>query len=711
MSTYLSPLRSAIKTILSAFSDKSLTDQVMKKFQKYCRRMQVLPIATTCLNVHALDVKNNGDLILDSINIAHSQGAKIRCGAELELSGYSCLDHFYEPDLIQVCVLQLEDIIKNSPDNILCCVGTPLEIQNKLYNCLVIFINKQIKLIRPKGMLCDDGNYRESRYFTAWNQGQITQIQGSTISTHWNYEISFGDCLIETQDFCLGIEMCEELFIARPFHTDMYLNGADVILNPSGSHHQLRKLNQRVKLVENASTHGIYVYNNLRGCDGERVYFDGTNMIFMAGRPYFIGQQFNLRNIDVQTINLPLKQSKWISRQQPSRVRQSATLIYQRLFLSFELSSSMPPSKVARPVEITYSLPEEEIMYGPACYLWDYLRKSGLKGVFVPLSGGIDSCTIVLLVFSMCKIVCNAVSEGNKAVISDLLNMVEALPEDEFDLCNKILHTAYMSTEYSSIETRKRAAQLASFVGAYHLEADITSIVNSFIAVISSVLKEPNIGNSYSENIALQNIQARSRMVLSYCFSILVPWFRNTNGNLLVLGTANVDESLRGYFTKYDCSSADLNLIGSISKTDLKAFVSFCKDKFEMPFLSEFIKATPTAELRPGEDLQSDEVEMKMTYEELSIYGRLRKIFKCGPISMYNHLLLEWSPMPPKEVLDKVKTFFHYYGINRHKMAVITPSYHAESYSPDDNRYDLRPLLYKKWDSFYSVIEEHIEML
>lgn len=34
-------------------------------------------------------------------------------------------------------------------------------------------------------------------------------------------------------------------------------------------------------------------------------------------------------------------------------------------------------------------------------------------------------------------------------------------------------------------------------------------------------------------------------------------------GFLLVLGSANVDESLRGYLTKYDCSSADINPIGA----------------------------------------------------------------------------------------------------------------------------------------------------
>ena len=38
--------------------------------------------------------------------------------------------------------------------------------------------------------------------------------------------------------------------------------------------------------------------------------------------------------------------------------------------------------------------------------------------------------------------------------------------------------------------------------------------------------------------------------------------------------------------------------------------------------------------------------------------------------------------------------FFHYYAVNRHKMTTLTASYHAEAYSPDDNRYDLRFLCY-----------------
>lgn len=40
-----------------------------------------------------------------------------------------------------------------------------------------------------------------------------------------------------------------------------------------------------------------------------------------------------------------------------------------------------------------------------------------------------------------------------------------------------------------------------------------------------------------------------------------------------------------------------------------------------------------------------------------------------------------------------MKDFYFYHAINRHKMTTLTPSYHAENYSPDDNRFDLRPFL------------------
>lgn len=70
------------------------------------------------------------------------------------------------------------------------------------------------------------------------------------------------------------------------------------------------------------------------------------------------------------------------------------------------------------------------------------------------------------------------------------------------------------------------------------------------------------------------------------------------------------NHSLRGYLTKYDCSSADVNPIGGISKTDLKSFIAYACTAFDLPVLDKFLNATPTAELEPITEnyVQADEV-------------------------------------------------------------------------------------------------------
>jgi NAD+ synthase (glutamine-hydrolysing) len=204
----------------------------------------------------------------------------------------------------------------------------------------------------------------------------------------------------------------------------------------------------------------------------------------------------------------------------------------------------------------------------------------------------------------------------------------------------------------------------------------------------------------------------------AYFFTQLLPWIRGRSGFLLVLGSANVDEGLRGYLTKYDCSAADLNPIGAISKQDLKCMLLWGADEFNYTVLKEIVEAPPTAELRPMADgdeegrehSQTDEEDMGMTYDELGAFGRLRKISRCGPVSMFRKLCVTWGHLSPSEVAKKVKKFFFFYSVNCHKMCVITPAYHAEAYSPDDNRFDLRQFLYNtKWTRQFTTIDGLME--
>lgn len=61
------------------------------------------------------------------------------------------------------------------------------------------------------------------------------------------------------------------------------------------------------------------------------------------------------------------------------------------------------------------------------------------------------------------------------------------------------------------------------------------------------------------------------------------------------------------------------------------------------------------------------------------------------------------------QVASKVKHFFRVYSMNRHKMTTLTPSYHAENYSPDDNRFDLRPFLYNtSWSWQFRCIDKEV---
>ena len=155
-----------------------------------------------------------------------------------------------------------------------------------------------------------------------------------------------------------------------------------------------------------------------------------------------------------------------------------------------------------------------------------------------------------------------------------------------------------------------------------------------------------------------------------------------------------MDEALRGYYTKYDCSAADINPIGGICKEDLRRFLIYAGKTYGWSSMIDTAKAVPTAELRPNEASQNDEEDMGMTYAELTVFGHHRKVLKQGPFAMTRSLIHKWSHLPPKEVADKVSYFHAEHYKNRHKMTTLTPSYHAEQYSPDDNRFDLRPFLY-----------------
>lgn len=176
------------------------------------------------------------------------------------------------------------------------------------------------------------------------------------------------------------------------------------------------------------------------------------------------------------------------------------------------------------------------------------------------------------MVFGMAKLVLSSIADGDETVLSDLRRVTgekEFTPRRPQEIVARLFHTVYMGTVNSGHETRSRAKLLAAEIGAFHSDSHVDAAVNAHGDLLQQTLGfTPQYtlhGGTNQENLALQNIQARTRMVFAYSLAQLSTTARNLPRKgvaLLVLGSANVDEVLRGYLTKYDCSSADINPLG-----------------------------------------------------------------------------------------------------------------------------------------------------
>jgi len=569
-------------------------------------------------------------------------------------------------------------------------------------------------------------------------------------------KVPIGIFAVAALDTAVASETCEELFTPKAPHIELSLDGVEIIANGSGSHHQLRKLDKRIDLVKGATSKagGVYLYANQKGCDGGRLYFDGCCMIWVNGQLMAQGSQFgSLDEIEVVTATVNLsdvrsQRSTFIARS----FQASSSPTIPRVSIDFALGDPNPmllcPSA---PIPPRIHDPMEEIAYGPSAWLWDYLRRSGMRGYFLPLSGGADSASTATLVAIMCQRVVHELKEGTersrKQTLADVRKVTKRpdyTPVDAKDLCGKLFVTCYMASKYSGDETRGRARALANDIGSIHTSIFIDDICSALQQTFQKIefhtdkvdkakMKTNPVmeGGSWMENIALQNIQARSRMVMGYFMAQLMPWATDgdettAGGSLLVLGSANVDEALRGYYTKYDCSAADINPIGGINKRDLKDFLIWAGKNKGISVLQRVADAPPSAELTGAEGAQLDEVDMGMSYEELGDLGHCRKVENCGPLATFLKLRNRWDDgrriTPSKrrrepcgsrdeEIAQKVKDFYFYHAINRHKMTTLTPSYHAENYSPDDNRFDLRPFLQPAGhDVQFKAIDDAVKM-
>lgn len=133
---------------------------------------------------------------------------------------------------------------------------------------------------------------------------------------------------------------------------------------------------------------GVYLYSNHRGCDGTRLYFDGSALVYLNGELLVQASQFSLREVEVVTAVVDLSDVRAYRNGKASLLEQASSLnvVIPIIDLGEFSIASISHVKPTIPMEapVLHS-PEEECAYGPACWLWDYLRRSGAGGFLLPL--------------------------------------------------------------------------------------------------------------------------------------------------------------------------------------------------------------------------------------------------------------------------------------------------------------------------------------
>ena len=522
-------------------------------------------VAAATPDIRVADVEFNTQNIINAMEEAQKNGAKILVFPELCVTGYTCSDLFDHSVLLKASRKALLEIAENTNDkDMLVFVGAPLEVNGKLYNVAAAMNQGEIIGFTTKTFLPNYGEFYEMRQFTPGPQ-TVREI------TFEGKKIPLGPQILfqaeGMEELVVAAEICEDVWSPVPPSIQAALEGATVIVNCSASDETIGKDTYRRALISGQSARLIsgYIYANAgEGESTTDLVFGGHNIIAENGTVLKESSRYVneiiYSEIDLQRITGERrKNTTFQPLDEETLVRVPFTVEETKTFLT----RTFPKKPFVPSDEQTRAQRCEEILTIQAMGLKKRLAHTNARTAVVGISGGLDS-TLALLVTA---------------------RAFDMLGRDKKDII-AVTMPCFGTTD----RTYQNACEMSKKVGATLIEVPIADAVNIHFR---------DIGHDPEDHsVTYENCQARERT------QVLMDIANKTWG--MVIGTGDLSELALGWATYNGDHMSMYGVNASVPKTLVRHLVKYAaddtKDEALKNVLYDVLDTPVSPELLPPKD-------------------------------------------------------------------------------------------------------------
>lgn len=408
-------------------------------------------------------------------------------------------------------------------------VGVPVPCGASLYNCAAVCQHGKLLGLVPKSHIPSYSEYYEGRHFTPADDtcrdifyaGQDTILSRSLLFVCRNIP-----------DFRVGVEVCEDLWVADQPSSRLASAGATVIANLSASDESVGKdeFRRQIAMTQSARLCCAYVYADAgEGESTGDLVFSGQNMIVENGVILAESERFTtgLLYTEVDLARLAYERRRLNTFTQDAGMKTVGFELPER---PLALTRKIDPHPFVPSAESARRKRCEDILTIQAAGLAARLRHTGCKAV-LGLSGGLDSALALLVACRAC---------------------------DRLGWPRADIRAVTMPCFGTTGRTLQNARRLARACGAELSEVEIGETVRAHLR---------DIGHDGRTDVAYENAQARERT------QVLMDMANMENG--LVVGTGDLSELALGWATYNGDHMSMYGVNAGVPKTLVRYLVEY----------------------------------------------------------------------------------------------------------------------------------------